>query len=229
LARAREDVTLLASVVPLFLYDTELPCFLADGGYAEGGFWGSPPSLNDENRIDVLFGNGDIPTLDVVDAPVLCANIDFWGWIAAFPPGTPGAFGPIFSDTIDNQLVYGNPLGSNPITGFVFDPNDYYARPKGNDYHGFRGPYLQPPVSADPWGNRYSINVAFLHSRGEPASKLFGCGFNVSEFLDKDVFVLSAGPDGAINTSFYVDNVVPQRDDIIAIISGRGRGSELSP
>jgi prepilin-type N-terminal cleavage/methylation domain-containing protein len=47
----------------------------------------------------------------------------------------------------------------------------------------WRGPYL-PTFPADPWGNRYAVNVGNMTTPSSP------------------VWVLSAGPDGIIQTSF---------------------------
>ena len=220
--KAKEDVGAIATAIALFLYDTGLPCFLIDGGYAAGGGVGSPPSYNDSNRVDVIYSVGATPRLDVVGAPILCSGTDFWGWQA----NAPGIFGPIQADTMENQLVRGNPLGDGPVMGFVYDPNDYYLRPRGHMYPGFRGAYLSTPIGPDPWGNRYSANVGFLHTQGTPAASLYGCGHSVSQFLDHDVFVLSAGPDGTINTSFSMDGGTAQLDDIMALVGGRGNGME---
>lgn len=60
--------------------------------------------------------------------------------------------------------------------------------------HTWRGPYLMTPLSADPWNNAYVMNIEMLSL--EPGSR------------DKDgrpkraVFVLSAGPNGIIDTPY---------------------------
>ncbi|MCB7129932.1 MAG: type II secretion system protein GspG [Candidatus Brocadiales bacterium] len=67
------------------------------------------------------------------------------------------------------------------------------------------GPYLDR-VEEDPWGNAYLVNVKFLQP---------GQIRNL-----KSVFVLSAGPDGEIDTPFeniISPNIVePQDDDIVS-------------
>jgi type II secretory pathway pseudopilin PulG len=67
---------------------------------------------------------------------------------------------------------------------------------------GWRGAYMNAPIDPDPWGNRYAVNVEWL--RTAPSSN--------------DVFVLSAGPDEALDTAYAVNGAVPGDDDIIAVV-----------
>jgi prepilin-type N-terminal cleavage/methylation domain-containing protein len=66
---------------------------------------------------------------------------------------------------------------------------------------GWRGAYINAPIDPDPWGNRYAVNAEYLKSTT----------FN-------DVFVLSAGPDEAIDTPFTFNGARPGDDDLIAIV-----------
>jgi prepilin-type N-terminal cleavage/methylation domain-containing protein len=68
---------------------------------------------------------------------------------------------------------------------------------------GWAGPYIEAGVGSDPWGFRYAVGVRHLAGRN---------GF--------DTFVISAGPNGIIETPFDVDGVTPRGDDIIAVIAG---------
>ena len=65
---------------------------------------------------------------------------------------------------------------------------------------GWHGPYLDRPINADPWGHRYAVRFG----RGAAAT-----------------VVLSAGPDGIINTIDGPNGLVPGGDDIISVMSGR--------
>lgn len=71
---------------------------------------------------------------------------------------------------------------------------------------GWRGAYLQDPVSADPWGHRYEVNVAALRSH------------------HYDTVVLSAGRDGVVQSAFERDGLLSANDDIVAIVSSSGMG-----
>lgn len=69
---------------------------------------------------------------------------------------------------------------------------------------GWRGPYIENAIGADPWGHRYAINVRFLRE---------GDG--------RDTVVLSAGPNGVIETPFEEQALLPGGDDIVALVSSR--------
>ena len=76
-------------------------------------------------------------------------------------------------------------------------PGPYWAR-------GWRGPYLGTGIGPDPWGHRYAINVGAWSRNGA------------------DVIVLSAGPNGLIETPFIHDGTVPGGDDVVAVIGSGG-------
>lgn len=79
----------------------------------------------------------------------------------------------------------------------------------GGSGNGWNGPYVSRPIESDPWGNRYLVNACFLaltpphgHARA------------------RAVFVLSAGPDGVIETPFDqpIENASAFGDDLIVRI-----------
>lgn len=196
LVRVREDIGAFAAVVEIFKVDTCDSFFRVDG---------DEPSNADFNRIDMLVGDGDTPATE----SFLSGAEDNWDEVL----DAVGPSGDVLVDTIENHLALGGPFGPS---GW----GDPYRRPAEDDANpfrcGWRGAYIQTPISADPWGNRYMINVAFLgHAGGRP----FGLN-NDAEFHQQDVFVLSAGPDEIVATPWLVDGVVAQGDDQIAVISG---------
>jgi hypothetical protein len=67
---------------------------------------------------------------------------------------------------------------------------------------GWRGPYIDGAVGADPWGNRYAVNVRWL-----TVSTAF------------DTAVLSAGVDGIVNTAFARDGLLAGGDDIVSVVA----------
>lgn len=71
---------------------------------------------------------------------------------------------------------------------------------------GWRGAYLEQSVGPDPWGRRYSVNVKAMKTSGA------------------DVIVLSAGPDGIVDSAFEVDGLPTAGDDIVSIVSSGRRG-----
>jgi type II secretory pathway pseudopilin PulG len=191
--RAREDIGALASLVALFQVDTCSSYFRVVGNAPGGGDW---------NRVDMLVSDGDNPSTDGLTGAQANWNTAFAYWNGA---------GSVSVDKIANQLALGDPFGTESW-------GDPYPRPAGPIACGFRGAYIQAPVSADPWGNRYMINVAFLGQCFAGWGRCFG--LSETTFKQQDVFVLSAGPDGIVQTPWLVDGVVAQGDDQIAIISG---------
>ena len=81
-----------------------------------------------------------------------------------------------------------------------------YSRHRTSALIGWRGPYVQKTVDADPWGHRYAVNVGALRSPGS------------------DTLVLSAGPDGIVTTPFDADGLTEARDDIGALVFSSGLG-----
>lgn len=71
---------------------------------------------------------------------------------------------------------------------------------------GWRGAYLQDPVAADPWGNRYGVNIAAIQTKYD------------------DTVVLSAGPDGVVDSPFESDGLPTAGDDIVSVVSAAGFG-----
>lgn len=82
-------------------------------------------------------------------------------------------------DFLDNHLVKNLP-------GFTLRGS--------NTNKGWNGPYLNTSIGADPWGNRYLVNVAYLDAE---------MGVADAQGVSKNaVFVLSAGPNQTIETPF---------------------------
>jgi len=96
-------------------------------------------------------------------------------------------------DTLENHLILNTPGASGTKA--------YVATGK----IAWRGPYL-PSIAADPWGNAYLVNVG----KGDPSAA-----------TKKAVFVVSAGPNGNLETSSDAARnaiVTPGGDDIVARI-----------
>jgi len=146
------------------------------------------------------------------------------------------------TDSMENQFVtngsespYGTPvmLGTSssvgPQTGL-----------------GWRGAYLSPPISADPWGHMYLVNSAFLatasdatlggprggghdgegsrnqgnhHTNGDTEGSIWG-GWSY------DTFCISSGPNGVYETPIGGSGnggVLRLGDDFVFVISGGTR------
>lgn len=97
------------------------------------------------------------------------------------------------SDSITNHLVLNSPDGDSSYG----ETGDDYPSWNQATLSGWHGPYLSPGNSADPWGNRYSVNVwAFWKSS---APTVYG-------------WIISAGSDGTLDTDDG-DNTI-QNDDV---------------
>ncbi len=79
-----------------------------------------------------------------------------------------------------------------------------YPRMAGGFVRGWRGAYLESSVHSDPWGQRYAVNVKAMHSAGA------------------DTVVISAGPDGVVQSQFLADGLPTAGDDILALVSSTG-------
>ena len=80
-----------------------------------------------------------------------------------------------------------------------------YRPVAANIRSGWRGPYLDAPaIKPDPWGHRYALNARGLQ--------------NGESFV---VIVLSAGPNGIVETPFFeVDGELDPGDDVYALVAG---------
>ena len=82
-----------------------------------------------------------------------------------------------------------------------------YSVVDGPSRMGWRGAYLQDPVRSDPWGHRYAVNVGVMRSH------YF------------DTVVLSAGPNGSVDSPFERDGLPTTRDDVAAVVASSGLGN----
>lgn len=202
-ARAQEDVAVLAAAMSRMLTDIGETFFLRDGN---GTTTTDPPSRASTNRVNLLVGNGMIPTIETsVDrAP---GNTDWDDTL-----DTPGASADVWSfydQLVANQPAYRSAAEMNVAAQFDPDGGD-----EGNSEFYWRGAYLTPIVGPDPWGYRYMANVEFL---GHPS------GSSPSE---NDVVVLSAGPNARVDTAFAATTptlATDSFDDIHALVSGGTR------
>ena len=209
LTRARADIASIHESIERFLEDT-----------GEGSFrcWGNgrrpttdagshnPSDPNQGYTVELLVSDGDTP--DVYP------DGDIWLWRRAVDGHA--------IDTLANHLVQNSP-GGNPMARYR-TPEDLtnappeqfpFAHRAGfNARFAWRGPYVSAPVRADPWGNRYAVNVLYLDPVAESDGTVWWSGHV------EDVFVLSAGPDEEIDTAYAVDGVVPGDDDLIRVVSG---------
>jgi len=93
-------------------------------------------------------------------------------------------------DVLNHYLVENNPGG---------DAAKAWPRPTSLDSGGWRGAYLRTVPATDPWGHRYAVNVLHLGTR-------------------QDVLVLSAGPNGLVETPYEGRGLLPGGDDRAVLV-----------
>ena len=82
------------------------------------------------------------------------------------------------NDRLEDQLIANAP--------------NYTARTASSTF-GWNGPYVSNAIGADPWGNRYMVNVGLIDTT--QGTQAVGGGTKSA------VWVISAGPNGAIETT----------------------------
>jgi type II secretory pathway pseudopilin PulG len=202
--KAVTDAKTIGSALERMLTDVGETAVLRDGN---GSASTDPPSHASSNLVDLLVSDGSTPTLTVSRA-------------------TPNSNGTDWTTSVNNTFVqklsyflatntpsntsanaYRGP--SQMSVSSHFDPT---SGSTFNSEYAWRGAYLTS-IGPDPWGNRYAVNVEFLqHPLGT------GPSGNVN-----DVYVVSAGNNGTVDTRYDVDGVTPGSDDVVYVISGGTR------
>ncbi len=214
--RARTDTQVIAEAILDFIADNAERQFLIN---ASNGTASQPPTRADANRVNLLVSDGDIPTMSGLLAETF--------WTQPVNNGT--------VDTLSNHVIenapgeladnrYRNP--SDITTATPGGTNIDFARAESSGFnapYAWRGAYLRGPVRADPWGNRYAVNVAFMDPSPVDLVANITSGFAVTDYQRLDVFVLSAGGDKEIDTRSAQDGAVPGDDDFIFIVSSNAK------
>jgi type II secretory pathway pseudopilin PulG len=106
--------------------------------------------------------------------------------------GDPAWVAPLGSATVG---ALGDQLVTN-VVGYASNPQR-----QTNWVRGWHGPYIEAGIGPDPWGNRYAINVKAL-STGSSCT-----------------VVVSAGPNGLLETAFKGPVIIPGGDDLVALVA----------
>lgn len=138
-------------------------------------------STNTNKIVYLLVTDGDIPR-EVSDAATMAT------WQTPVDNSTTTRY-----DFLARHLITNNPPGGS---------YNQLGNPEA-PARGWRGPYLNPPIPPDPWGNRYAINSQYFHP--EPG------GTN-------DVIILSAGQNEIIETVFTADPITAGGDDVVLLL-----------
>jgi hypothetical protein len=105
------------------------------------------------------------------------------------------------ADLLTNHLTQNNPGDSK--VGYKRVGEISYAR-----FQGWNGPYMSKIPAADPWGDRYLVNIGFATSQGAT-----NAGFATGK--RPAVFVISAGANRTLETKYLqaADEFVEGGDD----------------
>lgn len=210
--RARDDTQALGVAMWMFLRDTGHSTFFVDGN-TPGQATTTGPSLHASNVVRMLVTNGDIPQVGPGgdtrwQRPVnAAARVDF----------------------MENHLVANAPFGDSSQryrTPLDLDNSDntfaHSAQGGFNSEFAWRGPYMTAPLPPDPWGNRYAANVEYLDPVAN-SSTAGGASTQGEHGWTYDVVVLSAGPDGEVDTPYAANGLTPGDDDILYMLSATSR------
>jgi type II secretory pathway pseudopilin PulG len=205
--KGKEDVEAIGTSILRLLRDTGMPFPVKDPTAAAAAIRLAA------NRIDLLVSDGVTPTRSA-NTGVAASNAGYVVSTAVEWDATDGG-----ADNVANMnphLAY-NTVDANGLA--VPYPQVPFPAPGGPRVGlGWRGAYLTGPIGPDPWGNRYGANTVFLNPSSDSTAK--GTNF--------DVFVLSAGSDGNVDTDMEGNGVTsggttPLGDDLIYVVSGNTR------
>ncbi|HRU04420.1 MAG TPA: hypothetical protein P5137_01435 [Candidatus Brocadiia bacterium] len=145
-------------------------------------------------EVDLAVTDGHIPMLNPL------AGVDSPNWVR--PVNLTSV------DFLEYHLCTNTP-GYNPANAYYTPATIPSPFPPPGNYNAefaWRGPYMTPPLDPDPWGNRYMSNVGYLRPTFPPnlhnPAGIYDC------------VVLSAGPDGEVDTAYTVDGLTPGDDDL---------------
>jgi type II secretory pathway pseudopilin PulG len=212
--KAKEDVEAIGTGVLRLVRDTGSRCLRLAG----------TTDCTVANRVDLLISGGNDPrantSVDVTLPDAEAATDATVNWL-------PDASAPTQQDTVDDQLIEND--NGTPYTAAGFTGG---GGPKMK--LGWRGAYINGPVSGDPWGYKYQANTIFL-TVATNATDTAMVPNQAQEGLkqagwQRNVLVVSSGANGFVETEFGGDaagaggvGVSAGGDDIIYVIRGSTR------
>jgi hypothetical protein len=209
---AKGDVSAIGQGVTTFYSNNSFYPMFANGQQTGAGdtIYAFLVSENGTYPVDNSAGFGgsgatwNIPTAGATGIPTWTTTGNF----GHMPDYTTGFVGHATIEGHLNRNILGNPINS------ACPSNCYPSRGAyiGDTSRGWAGPYVTSLPKTDPWGDKYMINIRNVHVGY--LQSLVGTGAKLPELA---VYVISAGPDRAIETPVDqpVSNVTVGGDDII--------------
>lgn len=199
--KAKEDVEALGLAIARLVRDTGLPCVSLTG-----------TSCTIANKAELLVsGTVENTNEPVVDTSALAtgatissaANVN---WAGGTDEVADASRDLMTSHLVTNSVSYTAPsFGTGGLKAGV----------------GWRGAYIGGPVGLDPWGKMYQASTLFV---GVATNAGAGTGTGqLSGGWNNDVVVVSAGPNGIIQTAFGGTGSSASGDDVAYVIQGSTR------
>lgn len=170
--QAQNDANRIAEGLGKFLQDVAIPPYKNNNSSTKS----QVKQSGDFNCLYSLLGNDPTTATDATAG-------------GSWTSGAVQCQGGATRDTIENHLINNMPGGTSA--------NAYVTTSK----IAWKGPYL-PSIPADPWGNKFLVNIG----KADPG-------------VSKAVWVISAGPNGNLDTpadASATSSISPSGDDIIA-------------
>ena len=211
---AKEDVEAIGAAVLNVLRDTGSRCLRLAG----------TTECTITNRVDLLVSGGNDPVgvtasdVTIPDGNAVASGGTSLNWL-------PDSDAPASSQrsTLDEQLVLNSMATPYTAAGFTGG-----GGPRSK--LGWRGAYLNGPVSSDPWGTKYQVNTVFLTVASDAIDSAITPDQSQEGLREagwqRDVLVLSAGTNRNVSTSFggtASGGVAADGDDVVYVIKGGTR------
>lgn len=208
--KVKEDTEAIGTAILRLLRDIGGRCLLTD----------SSAGCTKANRVDLLTSGGTDPlSVSTADA---APDADAVSAGSATPNWLPDANAPAGAnlDTMDDQLIEND--NGTPYSGASFTAGG------GPQFGiGWRGAYVNGPITGDPWGRKYQANTLYTGVASDATDAAmtpdhtteglkYG-GWNV------DVMVMSAGANGIVETAFGSSGSSSGGDDSIYVLRGSTR------
>ncbi|HLH32670.1 MAG TPA: hypothetical protein VKY31_15830 [Terriglobia bacterium] len=207
------DVSSIGQGIITFYKDNSFFPLFANGQKTGAGddFYGFLVSENGTYPTDSTQGTVD-PTTNIASGRTwnvpASGSAVAWDVAGYFGHKPDYAGGKDSHSTIEGQLIK-NILGMPPSSTDAYPLRGSY---NGDPNRGWNGPYISSMPKTDPWGNKYIVNIEYLHPGF--LSTISGSNSSLPQIA---VIVLSAGPNRNIETPVDqpFNTFKAQGDDIV--------------
>jgi type II secretory pathway pseudopilin PulG len=207
--KAKADTETIGAALDLLLRNVGLPCVSKAPTAAPTPTNASPCAI--ANRVELLVSGSAINS----NEPVVLSTASY-----ATPASTTATANVNWAGgTNEVQDASKNIMDSHLVTNAAGYTAVTFASGGGpRNGIGWRGVYLNGPIDVDPWGYVYQANTVFLAIAND---SMAGTGEGQrSGGWSSEVMVISAGPNGVIQTPFGGTATAAVGDDIVYAVQG---------